>query len=40
MEAPPDLSQGDKRAIFNELDLNLNRMIMQALLYGENTLYS
>ncbi|PBK96148.1 hypothetical protein ARMGADRAFT_1061787 [Armillaria gallica] len=34
MEAPPDLSQGDKKIIFDELDLNLNRMIMQALLYG------
>lgn len=40
METPPDLSQDDKKIIFDELDLNLNRMIMQALLYGENTLYS
>ncbi len=39
MEAPPDLSQGFKKIIFDELDLNLNRMIMQAFLYSESTLY-
>ncbi|KAK0430833.1 hypothetical protein EV421DRAFT_1856285 [Armillaria borealis] len=34
MEAPPDLSQDFKSIIFDELDLNLNRMIVQASLYG------
>ncbi|PBK62547.1 hypothetical protein ARMSODRAFT_1024748 [Armillaria solidipes] len=35
MNAPlPDLSQDDKRVIFDSLDLNLNRMVLEALLYG------
>ncbi|PBK62504.1 hypothetical protein ARMSODRAFT_1024715 [Armillaria solidipes] len=35
MNAPlPDLSQDDRRVIFNSLDLNLNHMILDALLYS------
>ncbi|SJL15475.1 uncharacterized protein ARMOST_18973 [Armillaria ostoyae] len=35
METPPsDLSQNDKNIIFYQLDLNLNRLILQALLHG------
>ncbi|KAK0429823.1 hypothetical protein EV421DRAFT_1945897 [Armillaria borealis] len=35
MNAPlPDLSQDARRVIFNLLDLNLNHMILEALLYG------
>ncbi|PBK61730.1 hypothetical protein ARMSODRAFT_1025456 [Armillaria solidipes] len=31
---PPDLSQDDKRIIFDVLDMNLNTMIMHSLLHG------
>ncbi|SJL15500.1 uncharacterized protein ARMOST_19000 [Armillaria ostoyae] len=35
MNAPlPDLSQDDRRVIFNSLDLHPNRMVLEALLYG------
>ncbi len=41
MNAPlPDLSQDDRRVIFYSLDLNLNRMVLEALLYGEAMVYS
>ncbi|KAK0244823.1 hypothetical protein EDD85DRAFT_932820 [Armillaria nabsnona] len=35
MQAPPvDISQDDMRAIFSVLEMNLNRLILQALLHG------
>ncbi len=35
---PPDLSQDYKRIVFDELDMYLNTMILQALLYGKSIL--
>ncbi|PBK96116.1 hypothetical protein ARMGADRAFT_1028324 [Armillaria gallica] len=31
---PPDLSESDKSVIFDQLDLTLNRMILESLLHG------
>ncbi|PBK96067.1 hypothetical protein ARMGADRAFT_1163683 [Armillaria gallica] len=31
---PPELSQDDKRTIFNKLDMNLNTMVLESLLHG------
>ncbi len=32
---PPDLSEDDRRVIFEFLNMELNRMILDSLFYGE-----
>ncbi len=38
--SPPNLSQDDRSIVFDLLDLRLNRMILEALLYGMTVPYS
>ncbi len=37
---PPDLSESDKNVTFDQLDLTLNRMILESLLHGKVILNS
>ncbi len=36
---PPDISQNEKNIFFGTLDLNMNTMVLQALLHGESMLH-